>query len=345
MKYLYFDVECISCKGGTGKLCSFGYVLTDEQFNIIDKDDIIINPNLPRKDYDWFVVKKMLSYTLNEIESKPNFEHHYQRIKNLLTNPEHITLGFDVVNDLQYINDECIGYNLTKLDIKSYDVQDFYKQYSGERKRSSLSKLVEILEVSCDNLSEHNSRDDSEMTMLVAKTICEKLSLTLTDVMAICDKSIMQIKERTEKSPRSHSRSFAKELKNLAEQYPERKTYPMICLSDTIKETDAGKRLQLIKVIFDHNYNYGSKVSECSIYVANDEIGERDLSYAQNIKEGKIIKKINIKDLSELLGVDIDENGEIYEQEKYINSPIMLEFQKACEKAGMTLEEFMKNVT
>ena len=29
-RYLFFDVECANCFNGKGKLCSFGYVLTDE---------------------------------------------------------------------------------------------------------------------------------------------------------------------------------------------------------------------------------------------------------------------------------------------------------------------------
>ena len=33
MNYLYFDIEC--CDGK--HICSFGYVITDENFNILEK--------------------------------------------------------------------------------------------------------------------------------------------------------------------------------------------------------------------------------------------------------------------------------------------------------------------
>ena len=35
MKYLFFDVECANVHHGS-KMCSFGYVLTDENLNIIE---------------------------------------------------------------------------------------------------------------------------------------------------------------------------------------------------------------------------------------------------------------------------------------------------------------------
>ena len=35
MKYLFFDIECAN---RLNKICEFGYVLTDENFNILKKD-------------------------------------------------------------------------------------------------------------------------------------------------------------------------------------------------------------------------------------------------------------------------------------------------------------------
>ena len=42
MKYLFFDIECANCFEGKGKICEFGYVLTDEAFNEIESKEIII---------------------------------------------------------------------------------------------------------------------------------------------------------------------------------------------------------------------------------------------------------------------------------------------------------------
>ena len=39
MKYLFFDIEC--CDGH--HICEFGYVLIDEQFNILERDCLTID--------------------------------------------------------------------------------------------------------------------------------------------------------------------------------------------------------------------------------------------------------------------------------------------------------------
>ena len=44
MKYTFFDIECANCIEGQAKICSFGYVITDEQFNLLEKEDLIVNP-------------------------------------------------------------------------------------------------------------------------------------------------------------------------------------------------------------------------------------------------------------------------------------------------------------
>ena len=44
MNYLFFDIECANCDGGNGKICSFGYVLTDTDFNVLEYKDLLIDP-------------------------------------------------------------------------------------------------------------------------------------------------------------------------------------------------------------------------------------------------------------------------------------------------------------
>ena len=61
MKYLFFDMEYASSKGGVNKVCEFGYVVTDEKYIIIDRDNLIINPNIARNEWDYWAVRKILS--------------------------------------------------------------------------------------------------------------------------------------------------------------------------------------------------------------------------------------------------------------------------------------------
>ena len=57
MKYLFFDIEGACPKLST--IATFGYVLADENFSILAKEDILVNPN---SKYDWYVLKNLLSY-------------------------------------------------------------------------------------------------------------------------------------------------------------------------------------------------------------------------------------------------------------------------------------------
>ena len=48
MKYLFFDIECSNCFNGVGKMCEFGYVLVDENLQVITADDIPMSPGKGR---------------------------------------------------------------------------------------------------------------------------------------------------------------------------------------------------------------------------------------------------------------------------------------------------------
>ena len=68
-KYLFFDIESIDRK--SRYTCTFGYLLVDSNFNIIEKDDILINPNVI--EYDWYVLKNMFYYTKEDAVVSPSF--------------------------------------------------------------------------------------------------------------------------------------------------------------------------------------------------------------------------------------------------------------------------------
>ena len=45
MKYVFFDIECACVYINVDKFCVFGYCVADDQFNLLAKPDILINPN------------------------------------------------------------------------------------------------------------------------------------------------------------------------------------------------------------------------------------------------------------------------------------------------------------
>ena len=74
MRYLVFDLEYATSKGGVSKICEFGYVVTNEKFEIIEKGNFIIDPYINRNEWDYRVVRKILTRKIWEYEKSPRFD-------------------------------------------------------------------------------------------------------------------------------------------------------------------------------------------------------------------------------------------------------------------------------
>lgn len=188
MNFVFFDVECANCYDNKAKICSFGYVITDENFKVLKKEDILIDPN---SEFQPFVLKHVIHYKEEDFLDKPRFNMVYNTIKDLLTNPKYISFGFDVANDLKFINDECIRYKLPLIKAISYDIQAFYEMYVGNMEKKSLGGLAQILKIDISSLTEHNSCDDAMMTMLIMKEIASKLNVNGIDLIYLCEKNFV----------------------------------------------------------------------------------------------------------------------------------------------------------
>ena len=70
MRYLFFDCEFANCYEGKEKICEFGYVVVDENFNIVSKNNIIINPNIKDKERDYRVLRKILTRRREEYKNR-----------------------------------------------------------------------------------------------------------------------------------------------------------------------------------------------------------------------------------------------------------------------------------
>lgn len=165
MKYLCFDIE--SCDGGrNGSLCSFGYCLADENFNIIEQDDIIVNPNKPfNKRLFGSVIK--LAYTEDVFRAAPKFPLVFDRIKALFD--DNVTIiGFSIINDVNYVADSIRTYKLQQLEYEFYDVQLMYGIHKKESRNYSLATAAEEFGI---EFLEHRSMDDAVATLKVLKGI------------------------------------------------------------------------------------------------------------------------------------------------------------------------------
>ena len=95
MKYLFYDIESSNGNRYEASICSFGYVETDENFNIIEEKDIIINPVT---DFSEYVIEVVgLAYHVSDFKSALRFKDVYKIIHDKLSQAD-LVFGFDIQN-------------------------------------------------------------------------------------------------------------------------------------------------------------------------------------------------------------------------------------------------------
>lgn len=183
MKYVFFDIECAN--GGIGSICSFGYVITDEDFNVIIQRDIIINPpgkfKLTGRERKADIV---LAYPEYVFRQHPKFYYYYNEIEGVLTSDNVIIVGHSTENDAIFLNKSCERYKKPFIDFKYFDTQKLFSKLNNEKKQISLenSLIAYGLEVPSGL---HRSDIDAHATMELAKEMCKKEGVTLSELVKI----------------------------------------------------------------------------------------------------------------------------------------------------------------
>lgn len=192
VKYLFYDLEYASSKGGISKICEFGYVLTDESFNVLERDNFIIDPYITREEWDWRVVRKILTRKVSEYESSPRFDEYYDDIKKLILNADYV-LGHSLNSDAKALNQDCERYDLHSIDYDFYDIKLFYKQFSNTKKDTSVTNMLDELKIEGEE-REHDAETDAFNTMLELKQMMSVLSVSLFELIEL----VPEAKDRTE---------------------------------------------------------------------------------------------------------------------------------------------------
>ncbi len=169
MNYLFFDTECANCFDGEGKICEFGYVLTDENFNVMEKDNVIINPECEFDKKGLGISKIKLALPYSQYARYGNFVEAYERIKALFSG-DVLAIGHNTHADAQYLLYACNRYSLSPFDYRFIDTQkavrELYQRQTGLR-------LIELHNEFCmeNEKQSHVGLDDAVRTMDVAKHI------------------------------------------------------------------------------------------------------------------------------------------------------------------------------
>lgn len=169
MSYLFFDIEKATSKEGVHQICEFGYVIVDDRFHILKKGNYLINPNIEKSEWDWYVVRKVLKRRKEEYYEKPLFKDYHESIKEIIVCSNEV-FGHTTKEDVQALNNDCKLYELGSIDFGFYDIRDLYKKYKNDKDYKSVTNILKELNVVGDG-EEHDAEADAYNTMLILKAL------------------------------------------------------------------------------------------------------------------------------------------------------------------------------
>ena len=186
MKYLFFDIECAD--GGKATICSFGYVIADENFKIRRREDIVINPQgrfyltgrAGRPDVH-------LAYPEATFKRAPAFDKFYNKIKALVENEEYYIVGHSIGDDVTYLNKACARYKLEPFSFEYFDTQRMYRELTGDKKSISLEKALAAFEID-ERFRYHQSVEDARATMFLLKALLAKANASFENYRTSTDR-------------------------------------------------------------------------------------------------------------------------------------------------------------
>ena len=318
MKYVFFDIECANCFQGNGKICSFGYVITDEKFKILEKKDIPMNPH---SKFHLYGTKKhpgiVLAYDEKTFNSSPDFIHFYKRIRNLLTDKHCMNFGFSVLSDAGYIKSECKRYAKQMFDYEFIDVQRIYTDHRGLENTPSLIKCATEYGVE-DSQEIHKSDEDSYFTMRVLKGLCEETGLSVSELIekyphcqgrcknGEIESEYLKFKieqkshklSKMEKLTGSHRSNWVYRVEG---NYEEVNSYARrvfinrrstselsckrVCISGLYEDYHFNEMMNIISLLAQNGAKYTKRAYACDIFVKYDLLGKNGKEYKCYRKE------------------------------------------------------------
>ncbi|MGN0770981.1 MAG: exonuclease domain-containing protein [Christensenellales bacterium] len=314
VRYLFFDIECANCFNGHGKICSFGYVITDTNFEIIEQKDILINPktkfHLKNRRKEGEDIE--LSYPLDMFLASPDFDYYYPTIKNLLTYLDQLVFGHSVINDIHFVLSECKRYNKPTFGYNAYDTQVLYKLLHKEKNESSLSKLCEKYGIEVTDL--HRSDYDAYLTMSVMKKLCEEFDTNLDGIFGKLPNAFYTVKDDGNIVNNFVVESSSKKILDVARKIKIDRRLPKnekvkekyFCLSKDIEDNHFGKAMFLAQEIRRRGGFYCSKVGKSDYFVQGEQECDRSkMAKKLASQPDSRLKVLQQQELLDMLGIDV----------------------------------------
>lgn len=178
MNYLFFDTECAYGRGG---ICEFGYIITDENFNEIKADNLLINPHIKFDDYGHKKAGIVFAYSKDEYYSAPDIMDRYQELKSLLQDENNVVIGYATDSDAKFLINDLDRFDLPFINFTFWDVLKMYRQIAHRETQLKLDILYQ--ETDGADLMHHEALSDTKMTIEVLKKLLKDYNLSFSDVM------------------------------------------------------------------------------------------------------------------------------------------------------------------
>ncbi len=340
MKYLFYDLEEATCKDGNYRICEFGFVQTDAEFNILKKGNAIINPKIANNEWDWYALKKILTRRMRDYLEGETFGYYYPQIRDLFNSSDYV-FGYAVSGDFLALNVECQRYKVQSIDCDFYEMTTIYDFYKGERIKKSLSKVIQEENIDGD-MKTHDAGADAYNTMKLLQFIINKKKISLNKLLLACPDSQDRNENYKIESIEKKREDFVYKVKHSIEDFDNRivkhkltdqiflayldNVRPVanvpqvlkdkkICISLNYEEIHFKQMLNIIQRIYDRGGIYVLKASLSDIFVPVEVLDENGLprnctrtKYANEAKDnGSNIDFINFEDFLKLLDLNESE--------------------------------------
>lgn len=316
MSLVFFDIECASVYKTSAKICAFGYVVCDDDFNILEKEDILINPKGSFHLTDSKGEKGLvLPYKYEDFKKHPDFRAVYPKIKALLEDGSNIVAGHATYNDVNYLNLETRRFKLPSFSFNFSDTQLIYMTMTGGFSRQyGLEYISRDLNV---EFTPHRAADDAYATMRIAEAMCRNKGCSFAELENMLKITRGRIENYSIVKPRSsgyseytEERRAAKEKRSRArrdfyvylsrkKRRPEGRLKGKIFNFARCVEDDLSLSEPLLDKIYAAGGEYTQKLALCNVYCA--PIGDASTrTRAAQAREG--LEILTLEQLEELLG-------------------------------------------
>ena len=317
MRYLFYDVECSNCFNGEGKICSFGYVITDEDFNVLEKNDLVMNPAsrfyLRRKEGRPEIE---LAYSEEYFRAQPKFDKFYEKIKYMLEEPDQIVMGHSILNDVKHLAYQCKRYKFPCINYRFGDSQLIYKKFvqHGSGSQVGLARICEEFDIHPEHL--HRSDDDAWATMEFVKIICKQKHVSLYRLLSDNPECTGEINNfeitmngvSVTRSKRFLQRMLEEYVKTLRPAQGGELEGKRICVSRKFERDNADLCGYFAKKTFELGGRYTRNAMRANVLVmADDEPCTREKAIRADGKLSKRVQFITLDEFKSMLHISEEE--------------------------------------